>query len=204
MRELRSDPSLETVAWFAGLEGALPARGRHPALRELLARLDTHLVKLTAKAEISEVNGLRREVLSHARGVAAEAPGLFTLTMPTGGGKTLTSLAFALDHAVRHQRACVIYVIPFTSIVEQTASVFREALGGEREDAFGDGQLGRSGHCYHDGSVLRKPLRQPPIPLPQAERWLWPTLLKTKSKPPTGVVTSSTNAEKCCRNGRGI
>ena len=119
---------LDTEAYFGKLEKAERPRGQHPALGELLVRLDAHLATLAARADTGRVNDLRREVLEHARKKAAEPPGLFTLTVPTGGGKTLTSLAFALDHAVRHGLARVIYVIPYTSIIEQTASVFREAL----------------------------------------------------------------------------
>ena len=119
---------LDTEAWYAGRDGRPVRRGHHPPLPELLERLDAYLNVLMSNAGGTEVNRLRREVLAHARAKAGEAPGLFTFTVPTGGGKTLSSLAFALEHAVRHGLARVIYVIPYTSIIEQTARVFREAL----------------------------------------------------------------------------
>ena len=80
------------------------------------------------------VNAKRAAILDHVRAGAKQPRGLFSLTVPTGGGKTLTSLAFALDHAVEHRLDRIIYVIPFTSIIEQTAEVFRDALG-ELSDA---------------------------------------------------------------------
>ena len=125
---------LDTEDYFAGLEGGTKPRGQHPALGELRERLNAYLDQLATGAEASPVNDLRQEVLAHVRGKAAESPGLFTLTVPTGGGKTLASLAFALDHARRHGLARVIYVIPYMSIIEQTAAVFRKALRGGDTD----------------------------------------------------------------------
>ena len=120
---------LDTEAWHASCEIHPVLRGSHPPLSELLERLDDYLDALMSNADDTEVNRLRCEVLERARARAAETPGPFTFTVPTGGGKTLASLAFALEHAVRHGLARVIYVIPYTSIIDQTACVFREALG---------------------------------------------------------------------------
>lgn len=119
-----------------------------PSLESLRERLDTYLSGFDAD---SHVNRVRAEVLAHTRKAAAHAPGLFSLTVPTGGGKTLASLAFALDHAIAHGLRRVIFVIPFTSIVEQNAAVFRTALGDlgaaavlEHHSAFVAAQLPRS------------------------------------------------------------
>ncbi len=117
---------LETEAFYDRVEGRQRERGWQGALDDLVAALDAHLA--TFDPPEGDINRLRAEILNHVRAMAGEPPGLFTLTVPTGGGKTLTSLAFALDHARRHGLERVIYVIPYTSIVEQTADVFREAL----------------------------------------------------------------------------
>ncbi|MGD8450175.1 MAG: CRISPR-associated helicase Cas3' [Phycisphaerae bacterium] len=106
-----------------------------PAMAELLTRLDAHLERLAASAaKDSAVNRARVDVLAQCREKARCGPGLYSLTVPTGGGKTLSSLAFALHHAIAHDLRRVIYAIPFTSIIEQNAKVFRGALAGDGPD----------------------------------------------------------------------
>ncbi len=104
-----------------------------PVLRQdidqLIARFDAHMAEIHKRADSSELNVLRADVLSHVRARAAQPQGIFTLTVPTGGGKTLASLGFALDHAKRHNLRRIVYAIPFTSIIDQNAAIFREVLG---------------------------------------------------------------------------
>lgn len=124
-----------------------------PSLQSLRERLDTRLAGFAAD---SDVNRVRADILAHTRQAAQHAPGLFSLTVPTGGGKTLASLAFALDHAIEHGLRRVIFVIPFTSIVEQNAAVFRSALG----------DLGEAAVLEHHSAFVAAPL-----PRSDAERY---------------------------------
>ncbi len=105
------------------------SRGTFSPMEELLGKFDEHMTKLTAEAKPTPVNRVRAEVLHQCRKGASDTPGLFSLTVPTGGGKTLSGLAFALMHAVHHQKRRIIYVIPYTSIIEQTAEIFRDIFG---------------------------------------------------------------------------
>ncbi len=119
--------SLATEA-FVRPDEARKRPGPPVNLEELSATLDRHLKQLQSSADETAVNSARAAVLAQCRSASARAPGLFSLTVPTGGGKTLSSLAFALRHAVKHGLRRVIYAIPFTSIIEQNAKVFRDAL----------------------------------------------------------------------------
>lgn len=108
-----------------------PTFGEDKLFRELKQRLDKFLKEKSQQADQTPVNVLRQAILTQCKEKAKLPPQVFTLTVPTGGGKTLSSLAFALDHAVTHDLRRVIYAIPFTSIIEQNARVFQEALGQE-------------------------------------------------------------------------
>ncbi len=139
---------LDTEDFYARIKG-IPTGREHklPELAALREKLDGHLAALQAGATDSPLNRLRAEILARVRGGAALEPGLFSLTVPTGGGKTLASMAFALDHALRYDLRRVIYVIPFTSIIEQNSEVFRDAFG-----EFGDAAV-----LEHHSAFVAKP-----------------------------------------------
>lgn len=118
---------LDTEAYMDADKSA--RRGDWPGLQMLLEQFDNFMAHKTVAAESTPVNRLRADILRQCREKAHEAPGLFSLTVPTGGGKTLSSMAFALEHAKRYYKRRIIYVIPYTSIIEQTADIFRGIFG---------------------------------------------------------------------------
>ena len=150
---------LDTEAFYLKLENEASERGGYPDLNALQHNFNQFINAFRRRiAQASEqteaekrnaaLNRLRSEILDHAVEQAAQPQGLFTLTVPTGGGKTFTSMAFALEHAKQHGMRRVIYVIPFTSIIEQNAAEFRKVFGElgeqsvlEHHSTFDDGKL---------------------------------------------------------------
>ena len=150
---------LDTEAFYLKLENKASERGGYPDLNTLQHNFNQFIndfrrriaqapEQTEAEKRNAALNRLRSEILEHAVEQAAQPQGLFTLTVPTGGGKTFTSMAFALEHAKQHGMRRVIYVIPFTSIIEQNAAEFRKAFGElgeqavlEHHSTFDDGKL---------------------------------------------------------------
>jgi len=104
-------------------------RGNYPDISMLKKAFDHYMEQLTWSAANSSVNRIRATILTNCRRAGHEQPGIYSLTVPTGGGKTLSSMAFALEHAVTYSKRRIIYAIPYTSIIEQTANIFRDVFG---------------------------------------------------------------------------
>lgn len=112
-------------------EQAAP-RGNGTELSVLLERMRTRANSYLSNKSSAPVAQERNAVLRACLEKGANgAPGLYSLTVPTGGGKTFASLAFALEHAAAHRMKRVIYIIPYMSIIDQTAAVFADLLGEE-------------------------------------------------------------------------
>ncbi len=167
---------LDTEAFYSQMDGVLPLRRKYPSLSELQTALNANLKKLVEKAREKNpgrLNTIRSNILETCRQKAvALSPGLFTLTVPTGGGKTFASMAFALGHALRNDLRRVIYVIPFTSIIEQNAQVFRKAFG----------ELGQAAvlehHSSFDDTSFKEQTTKDKLRLPQ-ENWDYPVIVTT-------------------------
>lgn len=122
-------------------------RGGYLTIDKLKQRFDNYM---SEKKSDSELNKKRNGILKRCREKAELKPGFFSLTVPTGGGKTLASMAFALEHAIQYNKKRIIVAIPYTSIIEQTSKVFKygtdideeiEKLKAEGKFLFGEDQV---------------------------------------------------------------
>ena len=120
---------IDTETFMYGQEAP---RGNGTDLSILLAKVRVQAERYLSSKAASPVGQQRNAVLQACLDKGAHGPqGLYTLTVPTGGGKTFASLAFALEHAAAQGMKRVIYVIPYMSIIDQTAAVFANLLGEE-------------------------------------------------------------------------
>ena len=137
------DADRTSTEQFCSPEAAAERRMPRPDIGQLNAAVAAHIEQLTRGAPSSRVNEVRALVVASCERAAPQTPGFFSLAVPTGGGKTLSALRFALEHAERHGLRRVVMAVPFTSIIEQTADVYRGALG----------TLGEAGLLEHHSGV---------------------------------------------------
>jgi len=95
-------------------------------------RFELFLTEKQSATDNSEINAIRRSISETCKNRAQDAQGIYTLTVPTGGGKTYASLRYALHHVKKYELERIIYIIPYTSIIEQNADAIRKAI--EQED----------------------------------------------------------------------
>lgn len=106
-------------------------RGNLATLVDLLPQLEVYMQKLQSNAADTKVNRIRRQVKEQCSRTSSSEKGFYSLTVPTGGGKTLSSLLWAMKHAVSHSMNRIIIAIPYTSIIVQTAGLLKEIFGEE-------------------------------------------------------------------------
>lgn len=121
--------SLDTEAFLNPEQAKL--RGCHTSVQELLVKLGKHLGELRDNAPNTEVNSVRNYVQERCVKESQGECGFYSLTVPTGGGKTLASVLWALHHAVKNNLHRIIIAIPYTSIIVQTARILKNIFGEE-------------------------------------------------------------------------
>lgn len=152
------------------MQGCAAPRGGYDAIPVLFQRLQQYIAPWQNPA--TSLNQKRCEILEQClRAGQTGTSGLYTLTVPTGGGKTISSLAFALAHAQAAHKDRVIYVIPYTSIIDQTAETFRAVLGEENVIEHHSGADYQVNGDQTDPSFYRKALA--------AENWDAPVIVTT-------------------------
>ena len=183
--------SLDTEAFMEPHKTDL--RGCHVGLETLKERFDAFMERKQDQAPDSLINRRRKEILSACREKAKEPPGFFSLTVPTGGGKTLASMAFALEHALRHRKRRVVVAIPYTSIIEQTAKVLKY---GTDEDEKIPEILVENSWLFGEDNVLEHhsnldPTKETPRSRLAAENWDAPVVVTTNVQLFESLLASS-------------
>ncbi len=104
-------------------------RGKYNTLGDLKVLFENHMEVLLKTVTRNDINQIRTKILKQCISSGEKTPGFFSITVPTGGGKTLSSMAWALEHAVKYNKSRIVYAIPYTSIVTQTVQVYRDIFG---------------------------------------------------------------------------
>ncbi|MCL2035187.1 MAG: DEAD/DEAH box helicase [Oscillospiraceae bacterium] len=119
---------LDTEAFFQGAIRNYSQANINTLYIKLMEQIN---VFINPSLPLSELNFHRTALLKDCLSAAQETDGLFTLTAPTGSGKTIASLAFALSHAAKWNKCRIIYIVPYNTIIEQNAAVFEKLLGAD-------------------------------------------------------------------------
>jgi len=165
-------------------------RGQYPPLADLLQRFESFMVEKQAGASPTPVNRTRSKVLRRCIEMSSSEAGVYSLTVPTGGGKTLSSMAFALNHATTHGQKRIIYVIPYTSIIEQTADQFRQIFG----DAVVE---------HHSNIDMTDEVRETPASRLACENWDAPIIITTSVQFFESLFASRTSRSRKLHNVAG-
>lgn len=158
---------LDTEAFMAPEQAEL--RGAKATMSELCSRLENYLEQLNKGALDTEVNRIRRFVQQCCREKSDGPVDFYSLTVPTGGGKTLSSLLWALRHAVKNGLQRIIIAIPYTSIIVQTAATLK-AIFGE------DNVLEHHSNVEYDDSGSNEITKQLQL---ATENWDYPIIVTT-------------------------
>lgn len=126
-------------------------RGAEHSPEALWPALERDQSRIVSEAEATPVNEVRRDVYEACLRAAGSAQGVFRLSVPTGGGKTRSGLAFALRHAMAHGLERVIFAVPYTSIIEQTAGEYRKIFA-----TLGEGTVLEHHSGVRDERTLRR------------------------------------------------
>lgn len=169
---------LDTEAFMSPEQASL--RKGKKTLQELAPLLEKHLAKLKCSIrenhkESNRVNIIRNQVQDECRKKAVCEPGFYSLTVPTGGGKTLSSLVWAMNHAIHHSKKRIVIAIPYTSIIVQTAQVLRDIFGKENVLEH-HSNVSYESFCDKDDNDENKLVQQMKL---ATENWDYPIIVTT-------------------------